>query len=212
MREGSTGDARWLLGVEEAGEFLVMEQGEIVIGSEASPEADLKLLAPLQSRHAVLRRATSFHGGCKYLIESCDDAEMRVNDIAVPRAELSDGDRIKLGRSFEMVFRRPCSRSGAARIDLGRSWSVGGCGSLLLLPPSGRAGALLIADRDDAHVRTDGKTGDVELYREASGQLRARGSRGVSLDRAEPCAEVEIGDAAGVSAEDLVLVIGPASI
>jgi hypothetical protein len=206
-----TGDhhaERWILGVEEFGEYLILEEDEISIGSESAGEADLRFLAPLASCHARLRRKTSFHGGCRYAIESVGEAEVRVNGDRQARADLEDGDRVRLGREFEFVFRRPCARSGAARLDLGRSWSASGCGTVLLLPPRGRAGALLIADRPDAHVRTEGKSGDLELFREPDGRLRARGSRGVSVDRGEASAEVEVRKAASLQAEDLVIVVG----
>ncbi len=199
----------WVLGVEEHGEVLVVEKAEILFGSAARGCADLMFMAPLGARHAVLRRRRSFHGGDGYVIEAVEGRPVRVNGEDVTSATLEDGDRIALGTKVRFRFRFPSEVSRAPILEFDGAELVQGLRQAVLLPPTGRAGAIRVGDFLDAHVATQGTAGACEVFRETAaegGQLVVQGSNGVAVDGDAPRSRAFCRDGSTARADDLTLV------
>jgi hypothetical protein len=205
----------WMLTVEEHGEYCVLESDAVVIGNAVKRVADLAVLAPIASRHALLRRAVSFHGGVSYAISAIDGQPLSVNDKPTAAAALADGDVVRLGREFSFVFRMPSARSRAALLQLAPGFQVEGTQVVILAPPSGRAGAIVVGDRADAHVRTPAAHGECEIYRDRSidpAGLVLQGPEGVARRGAEPRAQVVCRDGDAAVAGDLRLDVANAPL
>lgn len=166
---GAEVGSRWILSVEEHGEYVVFENDVVEFGNAVKRVADILVLAPIASKHARIVRSFSFHGGQKYSIEATDGNSVSVNDVAVTTKPLSDGDRVRFGREFAFTFRLPSSRSKAAVVEFDRGFEFEGSRRMILLPPGGRSGAVVVSDQEGAHVPTRGALGTIEIFREKSG-------------------------------------------
>ncbi len=199
----------WVLGVEEHGEILVVEKQQIMFGSAARGVADLMFMAPLAARHAILRRRRSFHGGDAYVIESVEGRPVRVNGEDITSATLKEGDRVALGTRVRFRFRYPSEVSRAPILDFEGAELVQGLTQAILLPPTGRAGAIRVGNLVDAHVATSDFSGSCEVYRETAaegGQLVVQGANGVAVDGDAPRSRGFCRDGSTARADDLTLV------
>ncbi|HGY92858.1 MAG TPA: hypothetical protein ENK43_16965 [Planctomycetes bacterium] len=199
----------WVLGVEEHGEILVVEKSEVLFGSAARGVADLMFMAPLAARHAVLRRRRSFHGGDAYVLESVEGRPVRVNGEDVTSATLKDGDRVALGTKVHFRFHYPSEVSRAPVLQFEEGELVQGLTQAVLLPPTGRAGAIRVGNLVDAHIATSDSSGSCEVYRETAaegGQLVVQGASGVAVDGDAPRSRAFCRDGSTVRADDLTLV------
>lgn len=103
---------RFLLWVDAVGGYWVCLGDTIVLGQpDPRGSADVPILGDLSRQHARLERS-----GEGFLIEAL--AETLVDGRPVRQSTwLHDGSRIQLGRSVQMVFRRPHALSATARFD-----------------------------------------------------------------------------------------------
>jgi hypothetical protein len=102
---------RFVLWVDAVGGYWVCLGDEVVLGQAGPPGADVPLLADLSARHARIRR-----DGEGYLIEAFREVYLegrKVDHLAL----LSDGNRVQLGTSVRLLFRRPHALSATARLD-----------------------------------------------------------------------------------------------
>lgn len=105
-------DDSFLLWIDLVGGYLVSLADEVTLGQPAtSGGPDIPILGDLSKRHARIRR-----DGEGYLIEAM--RPVWVDDKAVHGvASLADGNRIQLGDSVRLVFRRPHALSATARLE-----------------------------------------------------------------------------------------------
>lgn len=184
----------WMLTFEGHGEFLVLEKDEISIGNSMGSQADLPLMAPIASKHAMLRRSSGFHDGVKYSVVAIDGQVVRVNGRQVSETQLVDGDEVTLGECCRLTFRLPATRSRAALIQLEDGLQIEGSRRIILLPPNGRAGAVLAGPAADGHLQVADAEGTLEVFREPGApQLKVRSSIGVAVDGGESRAQDSLG-------------------
>ncbi|MEE9393509.1 MAG: hypothetical protein V3W41_13485 [Planctomycetota bacterium] len=197
--------AHWMLSVEEHGEYLLLGDEQFTLGNEVSAAADFTLLANIASRHVEFSRKTSFHGGSKYEVQAIADSELYVNGEATIHRVLESGDRIRLGNELEIVFDMPCERSRAAVLRLSGTYLIQGAKAIILVPATGRGGGIVVGNRSDAHVVTDGHEGDLEIFRERvnAEQLVAQSPQGVALNDDEARSRVDIKADARLAAGEL---------
>ena len=200
--EGSKGplkrrrvSAVWMLSIEEAGEHLVFEQDEILIGNAIGGAADLPIMAPIATKHAVLRRRSSFHDGVVYSITVVDGHAMKINGCHETTVELSHEDLVQLGDGLSFQFLLPSTRSRAALIQLKHGLQVEGSRQILLMPPNGRGGALFVGGGGESHIKVAGGGEDeIEIFRESdSPLLQVRSSSGVAVDGQEARSQETVG-------------------
>ena len=194
----------WLLSVEEHGEYLVLEDDELVIGNAVKREADVPILARIGSRHARIMRRSSFHGGVSYRLEALEGQLVRIGDEAVEMHELHDGDHVRLGVDFGFVFRCPSRRSCAAVLELDGDFEVEGTRRLLLMPPTGSVAALLVGTSSDSHVVVSADC-EFEIYRDGGrdGALVCESPSGVAVAGDEARARSELHDGVAFACGDL---------
>ncbi|MAF67080.1 MAG: hypothetical protein CMJ84_15660 [Planctomycetes bacterium] len=170
---------RFLLAVDDAGEFLVAFGEQVVLGHARMGEADLPLLADLDARHARIRGGESFHGGALWLIEPLAGQSITVRGapIGAGGAELGDGDEIGLAPNLGLRFFLPEVASGVCRLELLHGAECFGASRVLLVKP--RSGARLrIGARRDRHIAVRGLPYDVDLEL-ADGELALRCEAGL---------------------------------
>ncbi len=169
-RNGSLA-GRFVLWVDGVGGYLVLPAPRVTIG-QAAPDgtADIPVFGDLSRQHATIVR-----DGEGYTL--CSERSTWVNERPVGEVPLRDGDRVRLGRSVELVFRQPCPVSATARLELS------GPHRLHLAV----AGVLLVADTcvlaggDQAHVRVPDLRGQVVLYRQG-GEWWCRADGPIEVD------------------------------
>ncbi|MEN6407940.1 MAG: FHA domain-containing protein, partial [Thermoguttaceae bacterium] len=104
---------RFFLWIDGVGGYWVCRGETVSLGSvgECRDEADVPILSDLARRHALLRRDDE-----GFLIEAFQ--KVAVGDRPVDGAAwLRDGCRIRLGRSVQLLFRRPHALSATARLE-----------------------------------------------------------------------------------------------
>ncbi|MCA9321104.1 MAG: hypothetical protein KDB53_10230, partial [Planctomycetes bacterium] len=178
----------------------------VIFGNAVTAIADIAILAAIGPRHAAIVRSTSFHGGVAYDVEALDGRPVAIRGKVIDRQRLVDGDVVSLGRDFEFTFRLPSERSRAALLQLPSAHGVDGVHRIVLLPPTGRAGALLIGPSETCHVSTPGTQGECEIAREpesAGGDLIAQGPGGVAVDGDAARGKAPCLDGSVLAADDL---------
>lgn len=173
----ATQDDSFLLWIDSVGGYLVSLADEITLGQPAAfggathGGPDIPILGDLAKRHARIRR-----DGEGYLIEAIQP--VWVDNVAVKRvASLSDGNRIQLGSSVRLVFRRPHALSATARLEFDSNHrtqpSVDG---LLLM-----ADSCVLGPRPHSHVVCRDWPEEVVLYRHES-DLYCRSAAPMEID------------------------------
>ncbi|MEX2358777.1 MAG: FHA domain-containing protein, partial [Pirellulaceae bacterium] len=93
---------RLQLWIDGVGGYLVLPGDRIVIGQAMrSAGVDLPILGDLRRRHALVRRSEG-----EYLLEPLAETRLNGKRIEVPMP-LANQDKIQLGESVEMLFRKP---------------------------------------------------------------------------------------------------------
>ncbi|MBK8977963.1 MAG: hypothetical protein IPM29_18810 [Planctomycetes bacterium] len=173
--------ARFLLRVDDGGEFLVVRSDSWTIGNLRDGTADVTLLASLAGVHARFSRSMSFHGGQRDRIVaergavSCDGRQ-------VDELELSDGRRVALGGPVGIEYRRPNPRSLTAVLRITGGFRVAGTERILWMKDRGRDGRILLGAGRDQHVPVESATGSVEIFADRDGRIRVRCDGEGSID------------------------------
>jgi hypothetical protein len=101
-----------MLWVDAVGGYRVCLDDEIVIGQPAhAARVDVPLLADISPRHARIQR-----DGDAYLLEPLGDVTLDGRPVR-GLTNLTDGQRIDLGRGAAIRFRRPHPLSASARLE-----------------------------------------------------------------------------------------------
>lgn len=189
-------DERFVIRVEEGSDYLILTKARVRIGNIMGKDLDLSILASLSSEHAEIRRSQSFHGGFQYEIEAVPGKECRVNGAVVDVHALADGDRVRLGEDFEFVFRVPTPRSRAAVLALADGFEVDGIRHVVLMPPDGKKGRILVGPGADAHIQALHAEDPLEIFRATegpfAGELVGSSRAGVHVDEEGGGAEARL--------------------
>ena len=156
---------RFLLGVDDAGEYFVACGSELVIGHARGGTACLPFLADVELEHARLAYSPgSFHAGPSWSLEALDAAGIVVAGRPLegsPR-ELGEGDLVQLASNLGFRFRLPDSSSSSAVLELENGAECAGAVRILLLAPA-PAGLARIGKSRSAHVPALGLDSPIEL-------------------------------------------------
>jgi hypothetical protein len=159
---------RFMLWIDAVGGYWVCLGDEIILGQpDRQASADVPILGDLSSRHACIRR-----DGEGYLVEAL--REVRIDDRPVQSVGwLRDGNRIQLGPSVRLMFRRPHPLSATARLDfVSRHRTQPSADAALLM-----ADTCILGPKRQAHVLCPNWTREVILYRRGQGlYCRAAGA------------------------------------
>jgi hypothetical protein len=101
-----------MLWIDAVGGYWVCQGNDVTLGQpDRQASADVPILGDLSSRHARIRRDDE-----GYLIEALH--EVRIDDRQVEHVGwLREGNRIQLGATVRLLFRRPHPLSATARLD-----------------------------------------------------------------------------------------------
>lgn len=151
---------RLQLWIDGVGGYLLLPADRIVIGQAMrSAGVDLPILGDLRRRHAMIRRSEG-----EYLLEPLAETRLNGKLIEVPMP-LSNQDKIQLGASVQLQFRKSHPLSGSATLRLiSRQRTEPACDGILLL-----ADSLILGPRPANHVICPRWEEDVVLYREPGG-------------------------------------------
>jgi len=165
---------RFLLGVDDYGEFLVACGEHLILGHCRNARAALRFLANVEDEHAVLHYAgESFHSGPRWTLERAHGRSVQVNgrEIGSSGHELADCDVVQLSSNLAFRVRVPDAASSSAVLELEDGVECEGAVRVLLIGP-GEAGRVGIGSRASDHVQVPGL--DEEILLEFSGgKLRA---------------------------------------
>jgi len=101
-----------ILWIDGVGGFLLLRNDSITLGpAYAEPAPDVPILADISRNHATISRDSE-----GYWLRA--DRPTAVNQATVQQALLKDEDRITLGASCQLLFRRPEPLSASARISV----------------------------------------------------------------------------------------------
>ena len=175
---------RFLLAVDDGGEFFVAAGSEFTIGHLRSPSADLPFLADVEADHARLAIADSFHSGPRWTLAARPGANVLLSGgaLAGDPVLLSHGDVVELAPNLAFRFRCPDPASSSAVLDLTSNADLQGARHVLLLAP-GKAGLVRIGSRRDRHVPVPDLSADIalEFVEEGSSSLVVRCPGGVRV-------------------------------
>ena len=149
--EPGAGAHRFLISIDDAGQFLVLPSAAVVLGHQRNSEVDLPLLADVEALHARLERRTSFRGGVAWwLLPLADGVFCNAEPLERPRS-LRSGDRLQLG-NVGLDFRMPDAASESALLELREGMECAGAERVLLMA-EGEAGRIRIGTAKHGHVR-----------------------------------------------------------
>lgn len=198
----------FVLRVEEHGDWLVHPGEALLLGASTGGVADLPVLAAISSRHARIDRTPEGH-----CLIPLDGKEVQRNFRPVKAAQvLEHGDRIRLGRSLEFIYRRPIAENRTAVLEFEGDFTVHGCRRVVLFDEGGRGGGLVLGPAPKAHVALRGAE-RVELFRadqgEAAGLLLGRSPKGVAVGDTAARPQTRVRAAVPIRASDLTFFLDP---
>lgn len=169
---------RFLLAVDDAGEFLVVAGERISLGHLRARDVDLPFLADIAAHHARLELVEDFHAGARWRIAPEPGAVVLLGGRAVGEsgALLRDGDDVQLARNlaFRFVAREPGSSS--ARLELSGGQECLGAPCILLLAP-GSGGRARLGASAARLVPVAGLEHEIEIAASVDGERAALGVR-----------------------------------
>jgi hypothetical protein len=170
---GTLKSDKFMLWIDSVGGFLVCLNDGITIGQPGTEyDNDVPILGDLSPRHARIRR------DCEgYLIEALRETRVEGRPVR-PAITLNDGNRIELGSSVVLTFRRPHALSGSARLDYASRHRTQPSADAVLL----MADSCILGPKRQNHICCRNWQKDVILYRHgeelfcsASGQIKIDG-------------------------------------
>jgi len=172
-----SGSLRFLLAVDDGGEFFAASGRTLVLGHLRAPEADLPFLADVDAAHARFTLRETFHGGLRWSLAAPASSRVLAGGKFVGESPvlLADGDPVQLAPNLAFRFRAPDPASGSAVLDLQSGADCQGARHVLLFAP-GAGGRVRIAARVDRLIPVPELTQEVSLEIDgASLVVRCRG-------------------------------------
>lgn len=192
--------SRFLLWVDAVGGYLVCTGDELVLGQPVpGSDVDVPIRGDLSRRHAVIHR-----DGEGYLLEPV--REVMLNGKRLERAaSLKDRDRITLGDSVQLCFRRPHPLSHTARLEfLSHHRTQPATDGVLLMAES-----CILGPATSSHVVCPGWPHDVLLTRQGQ-TLGCRSSKPFKIDGTEHRERGPLADRSQVAGQDFSFSVEPA--
>lgn len=158
-RGAGSSAGRRVLWVDGVGSYLLFSQDRVTVGrAGSSARPDIALAADLEGVHAEFLRVD----GDYFVVAR---GSVKVNDRAVERHLLADGDEVLLGKRARLKFRLPTSLSSTAILELGSGLRVSGdVRSILLIDEN-----ILIGGDGGCHVHAPSLHGRVVLRVDGQG-------------------------------------------
>lgn len=187
-------DLRFLLAIDDGGEFLVAFGERLVIGHSRSRRADLPFLADVAPEHAELRFAPdSFHEGAHWSLAplAAPSGTLRVNggELAAVR-RLAHGDAVQLSPQLGLRFAQSDPASSSAVLELERGAECLGAQRILLLAP-GAGGRIHVGRRTIDHVRVSRLETQIEIEL-AARELLVSALTGLRIAGSEPASRARL--------------------
>lgn len=184
-----------LLQVEEGGEYLLLTDDRLVVGhAKASVPPHIPVLARIRSRHVLLERKMSFHGGVQDRLIPVEGAKIQLNGKEISSSiPLSHGDEILLGGVLPMRYLRPNPRSVSALLKIERGFEARGAGRILWLRQGGKEGRVFMGRGEGMHIRVPCMEPEVYLFAPRPGQLRVFSAGGGEVDGKPFRSEADLG-------------------
>jgi hypothetical protein len=192
--------SRFLLWVDAVGGYLVCTGDELVLGQPVpGSDVDIPIRGDLSRRHAVIHR-----DGEGYLLEPV--REVKLNGKVLERAtSLNDRDRITLGDSVQLCFRRPHPLSLTARLEfLSHHRTQPATDGVLLMAES-----CILGPATSSHVVCPGWPHDVLLTRQGA-TLGCRSSKPFRIDGSEHREKGQLAERSQVAGQDFSFSVEPA--
>lgn len=170
---------RFLLAVDDAGEFLVLVGESATVGHLRAHDVDLPFLADIDARHARLDLVEDFHEGARWRIAPVESASgpsappagaaVHVNGraVGVIGTLLADGDEVRLAPNLAFRFVARDRGSSSARLELGGGSECLGAPRILLFAP-GAGGRVRIGASTSRTVPLADLEHEIELGAERS--------------------------------------------
>ncbi len=160
---------RFLLAVDDGGEFFVASGPSVTIGHLRSPAADLPFLADVEAEHARLELLDSFHTGPRWTLASLSGTRTLVAGRFLGEAPviLSNDDLVQLAPNLSFRFRSPDPASSSAVLDLLSGADCQGARHVLLFA-RGPGGRVRVAARLDRHIPIPELAHEISLELEES--------------------------------------------
>jgi hypothetical protein len=196
----STDATRFLLWVDAVGGYLVCTGDELVLGQPVpGSDVDVPIRGDLSRRHAVIHR-----DGEGYLLEPV--REVKLNGRVLARAaSLNDSDRITLGDSVQLCFRRPHPLSLTARLEfLSHHRTQPATDGVLLMAES-----CILGPATSSHVVCPGWPHDVLITRQGA-TLGCRSSKPFRIDGVEQREKGKLAERSQVAGQDFSFSVEPA--
>jgi hypothetical protein len=155
---------RFLLAVDDGGEFFAASGRTLVLGHLRAPEADLPFLADVDAEHARFAIRETFHGGLRWSLAAPATSRVLVGGRFVGETPvlLADGDPVQVAPNLAFRFRAPDPATGSAVLDLQSGADCQGARHVLLFAP-GAGGRVRIAARVDRLIPVPELTQEVSL-------------------------------------------------
>jgi hypothetical protein len=155
---------RFLLAVDDGGEFFAASGETLVLGHLRAPAADLPFLADVDAEHARFTLRETFHGGTRWSLAAPASSRVLVGGRFVGETPvlLADGDPVQLAPNLAFRFRATDPASGSAVLDLLSGADCHGARHVLLFAP-GAGGRVRIAARVDRLIPVPELTQEVSL-------------------------------------------------
>ncbi len=183
---------RFVLSVDEGGQFLVAVGDEITIGHVRTSEADLPFLADVGSLHVRLRRTDSLREGPIWRLAPLGEERTERNGAPLSRegARLVDGDLVRLGENLSFLFLVPDPASHTVLLELMHGAECAGAKTVCLLG-EGEGGRLRIGAAEGRHVRIPNLRHEIAIVL-SGGRLEFRSESGVQASGREPRANATL--------------------
>jgi hypothetical protein len=178
---------RFLLAIDDAGEFAAVVGWIVRIGHVRSKDVDLPFLGDVAAHHARLELIEDFHVGARWRIAPEPGGSVAVNGRAVDTAgaSLGDGDEVRLAANIAFRFVARDHGSSSARLELGGGEECLGAPRVLLFAP-GPGGRVRIGASATRSVPLADLEHEIELVAEHSADsasIHVRCSAGVAAQR-----------------------------
>lgn len=144
---------RFLLAVDDGGEYFAVSGPSVTIGHLRSTSADLPFLADVEAEHARLELQDSFHSGPRWSLAPLSGSRILVAGRFLDETPvvLAHGELVQLAPNLSFRFRSPDPASASAVLDLLSGADCQGARHVLLFA-RGAGGRVRIAARTDRHV------------------------------------------------------------
>ncbi|MGL6076637.1 MAG: hypothetical protein ACRC8S_20980 [Fimbriiglobus sp.] len=180
-RQGSTAEillapgaplpTQFLLWVDGVGGYLVCLGDRVTIGqATADMMPDIPLFAPIGGLHATLIRTEE-----GYVLDS--QREAKIQGLPTEKGLLRTEDRITLGTSCQLIFRKPTTASGTSKLEIASGhrlpWAVDG---IILMDQT-----LILGNTEQVHIPLPCFYDDPDIAEEVTKLILFRNKDGLAL-------------------------------